>query len=235
MMRRIEKAIALSAGFGTRLRPMTDRVPKAMVRVHHKPLLDYTLDYLRNAGVSDVVVNTHYLAPVIHDHVKDRAGITLSHEPEILETGGGIQNILPHFENRPFFAINADSLWVERGLPVLDQLSAAWDEQRMDALLLLLPNDGSWPELTGDFFMDNRGLLRRAEGQAMPFIFIGVQILHPRLFAGEKAGKYSLLSLYNKAAMQGRLYGHVAQNIDWFHISTPEDWQKTEAYFNKQS
>ncbi len=231
MTAKITRAIALAAGFGTRLRPITDHVPKAMVTIAGKPLLDYALDHLRQAGVKDIVVNTHYLAQVIHNHLKDSPGIIFSHEAEILETGGGIQNILPHFNNEAFFAVNADSLWVDKSMPILEKAAEFWDDTRMDALLLLLPNDGTRAELIGDFDIGLEGRLKRGKSH----IYIGAQILHPRLFDGARQGKYSLNILYNKAAESGRLYGIAAKGIDWFHISTPKDREDTERHFKKKS
>ncbi|NBV43284.1 nucleotidyltransferase family protein, partial [bacterium] len=185
----ITQAIVLAAGFGTRLRPITDHVPKAMVTVAGKPLLDYALDHAQNAGVTRAVVNTHYLPHCISDHVPQRKSpeITLSHEPEILETGGGIKNVIDFFGSDPFFAINADSLWRDENPAdgLLTQLKNRWNGQTMDALLAVIPREPAnyvgAKNLHGDFAIEADGRLRRAGiPKPMPMVYIGVQILHPR-------------------------------------------------------
>lgn len=226
------QAIVLAAGFGVRLRPLTDSIPKAMVRVGGRPLLDYSIDHARAAGAEKIIVNTHYCAGVIHDHLAGKSAI-ISYEKDILETGGGIFHVLPQFGGKAFYALNADSLWTEQGIPALRQMADAFDEKRMDGLLLLIPNDGHYADLSGDFFMEADGRLHRGKETQRPYIYIGAQILHPRLFDGAKPGKFSLNPLYDAAAARGRLYGVVARDISWFHISTPEDWRAADADFAK--
>ncbi len=228
---KITQAMILAAGFGTRLRPITDHVPKAMVKIAGKPLLDHALDRLCEIGCESCVVNTHYLPDIIENHLASRKNprIEISHEPEILETGGGILQALNRFHNQPFFAINADSLWRDFKTPLLKQLSDVWDDARMDGLLALVQNRGQYPELSGDFFKHEDGsLYRQGMKKPLPHIYIGVQILHPRLFDQAPDGKFSLGVLYDHASLKGRLYGHIAQNTEWFHISAPRDLAETE-------
>ncbi len=238
MSHRISNAMILAAGFGTRLRPVTDTVPKAMVPVRGKPLLDYALDYTESAGVTDVVVNTHYLPHVIAGHLQNRKtpGITISHEDHILETGGGIERALHHFNGQSFYAINADSLWLEQSRPLLDQMSEFWDADRMDALLALIPNHGQYSELQGDFGLNADGHLSRTGRQKpLPYHYMGVQIIHPRLFDHAPGGQYSLNKLYDRAEKNGRLFGLSVSGIEWFHISTPTDLADTERYFQNRA
>lgn len=237
-----KRAMVLAAGLGLRLRPITTLKPKPLVEVGGQTLLDRALDRLNEAGVETAVVNTHYYAEMVAKRLaqRRRPRIILSPETDLLETGGGIAHALdklnpPDEGDRPFYAINGDSFWLNGPSDVLKRLAAGWDDARMDALLAVyatphaLGYDGM-----GDFMMDELGRLRRRrEDEVVPFAFIGLQILHPRLFrnsqTGEiEAGAFSLNRLYDRAAGTERLWG-IAHDGEWFHISTPEDLRDAEA------
>lgn len=217
-------AMVLAAGLGLRMRPLTQNVPKPLLEVGGATMLDHALDRLDEAGVSDVVVNTHWLPEKIEEHLGRRTtpSIVISREDELLETGGGISKALPHLGAAPFYAANADIVWRDGPIPALHRMAAAWIDDDMDALLLLTPTvratgyDGD-----GDFLMDPVGLLeRRPERVVAPFVFTGVQILHPRLFADVPDGPFSMNVLYDRALEAGRLYG-IAHDGDWYHVGTP--------------
>ena len=222
---RIDRAMVLAAGQGTRLRPITETLPKALVPVAGKPLLDHALDHLADFGVADAVVNTHYLADQIHGHLARRRAprIAVSHEPHPLDVGGGIANALPLLGDGPFYVVNTDSLWLDGPTPALRRLADVWDDKRMDALLLLMLT----PRATGtaglgDFFADPFGrLTRRSFGQVAPFVYAGVQIANARLFDAAPAGAFSLAMLWDRALAAGRLWGIVHDGA-WFHIATPD-------------
>jgi MurNAc alpha-1-phosphate uridylyltransferase len=226
-----ETAMVLAAGFGTRLRPLTEETPKPLVKVAGRPLLDWVLDRLAAAGVKRAVVNTHWLAERIVEHLSQRRTpeILYSHEPEILETGGGVKKALPLLGPGPFFAVNAKILWLNGKIDALHRLAAAWDDARMDALLLLQPTatavgyDG-----VGDFVMDPLGSIRRRrEREVAPFLFSGIQLLHPRLFEGAPDGFFSLNLLYDRAIEAGRLHG-LRHDGEWYHVSTPRQLAEVE-------
>lgn len=225
----IRQAMVLAAGLGTRMRPLTDDRPKPMVELAGKPLLDWALDRLFDAGVERVVVNTHYKAGTIRDHLDGRDDVVISHEEERLETGGGVRNALGSFGGLPFFVVNSDAVWMDGGAPALSRLAAAWDEATMDALLLLQPVEAATGYAgAGDYRRTEDGrLIRRAPDGTAPFLFAGVQILHPRIFTGAPAGAFSLNLLYDAAQNAGRLFGHVHDG-DWFHVGTPEELDATE-------
>lgn len=226
-----ETAMVLAAGLGTRLRPLTEETPKPLVKVAGRPLIDWVLDRLAAAGVKRAVVNTHWLAERIVDHLAERRApeIIYSHEPEILETGGGVKKALPLLGPGPFFAVNAKILWLNGKIDALHRLVAAWDDARMDALLLLQPTatavgyDG-----LGDFVLDPIGSIRRRrEREVAPFLFSGIQLLHPRLFEGAPDGFFSLNLLYDRAIEAGRLYG-LRHDGEWYHVSTPRQLAEVE-------
>lgn len=224
----MKRAIALAAGLGLRLRPITLVTPKPLVEVGGKTLLDHALDKLSQAGISDCVVNMHHLADKIAGHVKGRQSpaITLSDETDLLlETGGGILKALPFFAGDAFLAVNADILWTDPpgAEPALSRLEDAWNDGAMDGLLLLVERRGAFGyDGPGDFFLADDGRLsRRGQAKDAPFVFAGVQILHPRLFEGAPPGPFSLNLLYDQALAQGRLYG-LAHLGGWYHIGTPE-------------
>jgi len=227
--RTIETAMVLAAGLGLRMRPLTDDRPKPMVVLAGRTLLDRALDRLFRAGVRRAVVNTHYKAEVIHRHLAGRTGVLISYEDERLETGGGVLRALPNFGGRPFFVVNSDAVWLDGPVPALSRLAAAWDDVAMDALLLLQPVGAATGYAgSGDYHRAADGTLRRrTPNETAPNLFAGVQILHPRLFAGAPKDAFSLNLLYDKAQAAGRLFG-LEHDADWFHVGTPEDLARTE-------
>jgi MurNAc alpha-1-phosphate uridylyltransferase len=229
----ISSAMVLAAGLGLRLRPITETLPKPLVAVAGRSMLDRALDVLVNAGVGTCIVNTHYLGDMIVNHLRDRAApfIRISAEEELLDTGGGVARALPMLGPGPFFAVNADILWEEGpGSPALARLAAAFDEARMDALLLVVPlaravgYDGA-----GDFTLGDDGrLARRGDAASAPYVFTGVQVLHPRLLDGCPSGPFSLNVLYDRAIAGGRL-GGLVHDGRWFHIGTVDGLHLAEA------
>lgn len=227
------RAIVLAAGFGVRMRPITDTLPKPLLQVGGRTLLDCAIDRLEEAGVTTVVVNLHHLGPMIESHLDGRETpeIIFSPEAEILETGGGIAKALPLLGEEPFHAVNGDTLWLNGVENALDRMARAWDDERMDALLLLHSTVEAYGYSgTGDFCVDPLGALaRRPEGEISPYLFTGVQILHPRLFEGAPGGKFSLNVLYDRAIARERLYG-IVHDGEWFHIGTPDGLAEAETY-----
>ncbi len=229
----IRRAMVLAAGRGLRMRPITERLPKPLVEVLNRTLLDRVLDRLDEAGVREVVVNVHHLREVIERHLEGRRSpkIVLSVEDTLLETGGGVGKALPLLGEDPFFVVNGDVLWLDGPQPALKVLAASWADDRMDGLLLLHPTVEAFGyQGDGDFFMDPWGrLARRPPREVSPYLFAGVQILHPRLFADAPAEAFSLNLLYDRAIEAGRLFG-VLHDGEWFHVGTPEDLATAEAY-----
>ncbi len=224
-------AMILAAGLGERMRPITDSLPKPLVPVHGTPMLDTILDRLSDAGVERVVINLHYLGEMIERHLNGRRApaVEFSRESERLETGGGVRKALPLLGDDPFFALNGDVCWLDGQTPGLERLAAAWDADKMDALLLLHPSALTLGyEGVGDYVMNPEGRLRRRrEREVAPFIFAGIQILHPRLFEGAPEGSFSLNKLYDKAQEAERLWG-IRHDGEWYHIGTPESLREAE-------
>ncbi len=225
-------AMVLAAGLGKRMRPLTDKLPKPLLPVAGRTLLDRVLDRLEEAGVERVVINLHYFRDIMEAHLANRREppIELSPEPDLLETGGGVRNALPRLGAAPFFVANADVLWLDGWSPALERLARAWNDETMDALLLLQPAvSATGYDGVGDFFADPLGRLRRRRNHELaPFIFAGVQILHPRLFAAAPEGPFSLNRLYDRAEAAGRLWG-VRHDGLWFHVGTPQGLAETES------
>jgi MurNAc alpha-1-phosphate uridylyltransferase len=215
----IDAAMVLAAGLGTRMRHLTEDKPKPMVKLAGRTLLDRALDRLADAGVRRIVVNTHYKAEVIHRHL----------EAARLETGGGVLRALANFSGRPFFVVNSDAVWLDGPAPALDRLAESWDDATMDALLLLQPvGAATGYEGPGDYHRETGGRLRRrAPDGTAPYLFAGVQVLHPRLFRDAPKGPFSLNRLYDTAQAADRLFGLIHDG-DWFHVGTPEELALTE-------
>ena len=231
-MSRPDTAMVLAAGLGVRMRPLTETRPKPLVELAGRTLLDRALDRLTAAGVRRIVVNTHYLAEMIGDHLAGRGDIVLSHENERLETGGGVRRALPLLGARAFFVVNSDAVWRDGAAPALDRIADAWDDARMDALLLLQPTGAAEGYSgNGDYHRETNGALRRrGPDESAAFVHAGVQILHPRLFEGSPDSAFSLNLLYDRAQAACRLFG-LAHDAGWYHVGTPEDLARTEAAF----
>jgi MurNAc alpha-1-phosphate uridylyltransferase len=228
-----QSAMVLAAGLGTRMRPLTDTMPKPLVQVAGRALLDHVLDRLNDAGVKRAVVNMHYLGDQIAAHVKGRAkpAIVLSDERGLLlGTGGGVVKALPALGEGPFFHINSDTIWIDGVRPNLVRLAEAFDPARMDALLLLASTTGSIGYSgRGDFTMAADGRLRRCgEREVAPFVYAGAAILSPALFKDAPKGEFSLTTLFERATEAGRLFGLRLEGL-WMHVGTPDAIAQAEA------
>jgi len=226
-----DTAMILAAGLGKRMRPLTASQPKPMVRVAGKPLIDHALDRLAEAGVARAVVNVHYLADALEAHVVARGvpAVTISDERALLlETGGGMVKALPSLPD-PFFALNADNIWLDGPKNAFHDLSRRWNPEIMDALLLVVPHARAENfRGPGDFHMDARGRLsRRQPGRIAPFIYTGIQLVSHRLLREAPEGPFSTNILWNRAMAEGRLFGISFTGL-WFEVGTPQAIRPTE-------
>ena len=229
-----KSAMVLAAGLGTRLRPVSDTLPKPLVEIGGRTLIDRAIDRIAEAGVEEIVVNVHYKADMVAAQLAARSHprIRVSREAELLETGGGVANALPLL-GEFFFVVNADVLWLDGVEDTLRRLAAAFDPERMDAVLLLqrtvtaIGYDGS-----GDYFLDSMGVpRRRGEREIAPFIFTGVQLLHRRVFDGIAERRFSLNLVYDRAQRAGSLRA-IVHDGEWYHIGTPDGLAATRARLN---
>lgn len=230
-MSRPKTAMVLAAGLGKRMRPITDRIPKPLVEIAGRTLIDRGLDALDRAGVEQIVVNVHHLADQLIAHLgsRDPAIIVSDERDALLESGGGIVRALPLLGDEPFFVVNADTFWIDgpQGAE-LDALALAWDDARMDSLLMLVPIDRTTGHTGGtDFLRDREGRLSRAKGDAAGYVYAGAAILHPRLFADASADAHSLNREFDAALAAGRLFGHGMAG-DWVTVGTPDAIEPAE-------
>ncbi|HXI99700.1 MAG TPA: nucleotidyltransferase family protein [Micropepsaceae bacterium] len=232
------RAMILAAGLGTRMAPLTLEKPKPLIALHGKPLIDYAIDRLAQAGVNLIVVNVHYMADQLIAHLEKRKAretkleIRICDETAmILDTGGAIAKALPYFEGEPFFVHNSDSLWVEGMGSAMARMKARWNSETMDALMLLAPcATAIGYEGRGDFEMDAWGMLkRRTEMHLAPFVWTGLQIVHPRLFDDAPTGRFSINPLWDKAIEKGRLWGVRLDGV-WIHVGTPQGLEDAESF-----
>lgn len=228
-------AMVLAAGLGTRMRPLTDDRPKALVEVGGRALIDHVLDRLAEAGIEKVVVNVHWFADRLEAHLAARGrgpAIIISNEREaLLETGGGLKKAHPLLGDAPVFVANIDSVWMDRGdAPWFDALVRLWDPVKMDACLLLATREGAIGfEGDGDFFLADDGRLTfRGEAASAPFAYMGVHITRPDYADGGPDGPFSLSPLWRASAAAGRLYGCVLDG-DWMHVGDPQARAEAEA------
>jgi N-acetyl-alpha-D-muramate 1-phosphate uridylyltransferase len=229
----INSAMVLAAGYGQRMRPLTDDKPKPLVALAGRPLLDHVLDRLAVAGVARAVVNVHYLPELIEAHLAARRArpdtLIADERAQILDTGGAVQNALSVLGAAPFFVHNSDSVWIERNGSTLARMMDAFDENTMDTLLLLAPAAASIGYAgRGDYGMDGEGRpRRRRDGETLPLVFTGVSINHPRLFRNAPQGPFSILRLWDEAEAAKRLAAIQLDGL-WMHVGTPEALAEAE-------
>lgn len=232
------QAFVLAAGYGTRMKPLTDTLPKPLVKLQGRPLLDYVLDHLKKSGVSRIVVNLHHHAEVLQKFLSSRSDLVLvpSYEEILLETGGGVKKALPLLGEDPFYMINGDAFWTDgpSGNTLL-ALAKAFDSEKMDVLLLLIPLERMiLTEGVGDYDLLPDGRLRRSLNKSGKFMFTGIRISHPRALRDTPEGPFSFLQVMDRAEREGRLFGLVHDGV-WHHISTPNDLRRVEEDGNKTS
>jgi MurNAc alpha-1-phosphate uridylyltransferase len=229
--------MVLAAGLGTRMRPLTDDRPKALVEVGGKALIDHMLDRLAATGVETAVVNAHYFGDRLEAHLAARQArglgprIVISDErAELLETGGGMKKALPLLGDTPIWVANIDSVWLEHGLGAADALAAAWDPERMDVCLMLAPTQGSIGfHHSGDVFLQPDGRLRfKVAGETAPLVYIGLHICRPQIVAGGPEGPFSLTPIWRRLAEKGRVWGVSPPGL-WMHVGDPNALAAAEA------
>jgi MurNAc alpha-1-phosphate uridylyltransferase len=230
-----DKAMVFAAGLGTRMRPITDTIPKPLVSVAGKPLIDHMLDRFAVAGLDTAVVNIHHHADQLEAHLATRRApkIVISDErAKLLDQGGGIRKALPHLGNAPFFLCNTDSFWIEGPEANLPRFAAAWDKEKMDILLLVAATSASvGVDWLGDFTMDASGrLASREERRVAPFVYTGVGIIKPELFTDAHDEVFRLAPYFHRAAAAGKLFGTRLDGL-WFHVGTPQAIEDAERTF----
>lgn len=226
-------AMVMAAGLGKRMRPLTIARPKPLIEVAGKTLLDHTLDRLKSAGVKRAVVNVHYMADALEAHLATHVhGIDVIISDErtlLLETGGGLMQAAPLIPDDPFICVNSDNLWVDGPTDALNLLAARWNDDEMDALLLVVPqaraNNHSG---RGDFYLDPNGRIsRRKPSRVAPFVYCGIQMLSKRLLVDAPEGPFSTNLFWDRAIAAQRCFGMVHQGL-WFDVGTPAAIARTE-------
>ncbi|MES2983771.1 MAG: nucleotidyltransferase family protein [Pseudomonadota bacterium] len=233
---RLERAIILAAGLGTRMRPLTNSMPKPLIPVAGKPLIDWCLDWLCDAGIDSVVINTSYLAEQLEAHLVGEPSVRFSREEGgPLETGGGIAKALPLLGDAPFLALNSDAIFPPMPIHPIHTLQQAWRDD-VDFLMLLVPIAQAigWDGARGDFIMDEQGRIRRPrDGEAAPYIFTGVEIIHPRVFAGCPQGAFSLSTLWKRSQEADGWHSRIRAVVHdgpWLNVGDLAGLEKAQAY-----
>ena len=229
----LNTAMLLSAGLGKRMAPAANGLPKPLVLLHGKALIDHALDRLAAAGVARAIVNVHYKADLIEAHLQGRQAPAIEISDEraaLLDTGGGVKKALPRLGSGSFLIHNADSVWIEGVGSNLARLAGAWDDARMDCLMLLaLASASHGYQGRGDFALESDGRIRRrkVEQELVPFAFTGVSVAHSRLFDGSPDGAFSLNLVWSRAIAAGRAYGMRMDGV-WMHVGSPDALAEAE-------
>ena len=230
-------AMVLAAGLGTRMRPLTDDRPKALVEVGGRALMDHMLDRLVEAGVERAVVNVHYFADLVEAHLAARRArglgpaVAVSDErAQTLETGGGLKKARPLLGDDPVWVANIDSVWIEEQVSALDEVARGWDPARMDVRLLLAPVGRSVGfHDTGDVFLEADGRVRfKAAGETAPYVYVGVHIAKPQVVENGPDGPFGLLPIWRELAAAGRVSGVAPPGL-WMHVGDPQAREAAEA------
>jgi MurNAc alpha-1-phosphate uridylyltransferase len=226
-------AMVLAAGLGTRLKPLTDARPKALVDVAGKALIDHVLDRLAAVGVERAVVNVHAFADLLEAHLAGRTSPAIAISDErgvVLETGGGLKKAIPLLGESPVWVSNIDTVALGGGGQALEALAAAWRPSAMDVLLLLAPTTTSLGfHDSGDVFLEPEGRVRfKDAGETAPYLYVGVHIARPEIVAGGSDGPFGLLDVWKSLAAQGRLFGLSPPGL-WMHVSDPAGKALVEA------
>ena len=231
--------MVFAAGLGTRMRPITNTLPKPLVRIGGRTMLDHMLDRLAGAGVTRAIVNVHHLPDQIVAHLAGRRNpeIVISDEREkLLDQGGGIKKVLPLLAGKDFFICNTDAVWTEGPQSALKSMIDAWRPDVMDVLLLVASTSASvgvdWP---GDFHMAPDGqLTKRAEREVAAFVYAGVGIVKSSLFADARDDVFRLAPYFFDAARAGRLFG-VRLGGTWLHVGTPAAIEEAERAYARSA
>jgi MurNAc alpha-1-phosphate uridylyltransferase len=235
--RKPDKAIILAAGFGKRMKPLTDDTPKPLLPVAGRSLIERSIDKLCESGIKDITVNAHYLPQAMKDMAEaydGPASLHISEEKEILDTGGGIKNTLPHFGNESFFVLSGDGLWEDSTTnpPALEAMREAWDEKKMDILILLQPLSSMMlTRGTGDYDLEPDGRAVRSRNKTGEYMFTSIRINAPSIFENTPDEPFSYLECLDRAQISGRLFGLVHDGA-WHHVSTPDDLDAVDRNFS---
>lgn len=225
--------MVMAAGLGTRMRPLTDTMPKALVPVAGRPLIDFVIAPLLAAGVERIVVNVHAFADQLEAYLagrKDAEYLISDERDHLRETGGGVKHARELLGEAPIFVCNSDYVWLKPGRPALDDLIAGWDPARMDALVTVIPKDRTLGfDTPGDFSQDPDGrLVRRGDRPEAPLHAFGVEILDPRPVYADPRDKFSLRDIWFASAEQGRLFGLQPDGL-WMQVGDPGALTTVEA------
>lgn len=235
-------ALILAAGLATRMRPLTDAQPKALLPIGGKALIDHTLDRLSEHGITQAVVNVHHCADMMEAHLNARTPepkIVISDErAQLMDTGGGAKKALPLLGSAPILMFNGKCIWTDGDRPTLYKLADAWDPDRMDALLLLAPTDAAIGyDGAGDFDLAADGTLSktsRETDQPAPYVFTGIQLINPAAFADTPDGPFSMRVIWDRARANGRLFGQ-HHDGDWMQVWTVPGLKEIEAHMAQTS
>ncbi len=236
----ITHGMILAAGYGKRLRPITDSVPKPLVEVAGRPLIEYAIDNLQGMGVDHLVINISYLAERMEEYFLGRQSIRLSKEDTPLETGGGIANALPLLGDAAFWVMNSDTILVDPDYGTLQAMEQRWEQTAPDMLLLLHPRERAIGfDGPGDFFLEENGRLRRrGEQDTAPYVFTGVQLLRLGIFTDCPSGAFSMNRMYDRYLNDPALYGKIKGMVhdgDWLHVGDPQGLASANNYFEQNA
>ena len=232
MQGKIKTAMVLAAGYGTRLKPLTDRMPKPLIPVADKPMIEYALDKLRAYGIRKVIINVSHLKDQLTAYLSAFNDLTIkiSEETEPLETGGGLKKALPLLGNEPVFTINSDIIWTDEQESALDRLTRYWDDSKMDFLLLTQSKAKAIGHDKGeDHLFIKRGNTIDWNEREAPYIIAGIGILHPRILLNAPDGKFTVKILWHEALKQNRLFC-LPHHGQWFQTGTIQDIKTAEKH-----
>ena len=232
----IKKAMILAAGFGKRIQPLTFNCPKPLLKIGKETLLSNTLKFLEQYKISQIVINVHYLGEQIVDYInKNKFNLTINivqEKDKILNTGGGVLNVINYFLNEPFLIINPDTIWNSHYLKELKLMEKTlFENKKRKCSLLVVNKEKSFDQsFKGDFNLKNN-LITRKDRDNLNCIYTGLQIIKPEVFNGLSEEVFSINRIWDKLIQRNELYGKES-NINFLHVSTLDIYKRLlEKYF----
>jgi len=226
---KINTALILCAGFGKRLNPITLDTPKPLLKLNNVTILETCINLIENIGIRKIIINTFYLNDQISNFLKNKnfkSEIRIVNDGnDILDTGGGILNMLSQSDEENVLVFNPDTLWQKNYFDEIVKMQKFYFSKKIENILLLVNKDLSFDKnLTGDFHFQNNLISKEKEKN---FIYTGCQILNKNIFNGYKVKNFSITNIWNDLIIKKRLFGFQS-NIDFYHLTDLKTFKKLQ-------
>ena len=224
---KINTALILCAGFGKRLNPITLTKPKPLLEIKEVTMLEKSINLIKELGINKIFINTFYLKDHFLNFIKNKnfnLDIHIIEDGEnILDTGGGILNMITHSSENDFMVFNPDTIWSNEYRDEIIKMEEIYFSKKIENILLLVNKNLSFDQnLTGDFNLSNNLILKKDN---LDFIYIGCQILNKKIFTNQTLSKFSILNIWKKLIDEKKLYGFESKQ-KFYHLTDLKTFNK---------